>query len=143
MGDGPEREHLTSLVEQLELKHRVTFLGYVSDFEKYKFLALSDLFILTSLHEGFGIVFLESMYCGLPIVCTNHGGQVDFLKDGENAILINVGDVNACADAIKRFYHNREFYLKCSSNNREKVMDFFADRVADQYLHLFHEIIDV
>jgi len=142
MGDGPEREHLTSLVEQLELKHRVTFLGYVSDFEKYKFLALSDLFILTSLHEGFGIVFLESMYCGLPIVCTNHGGQVDFLKDGENAILINVGDVNACADAIKRFYRDKEFYLKCSSNNRKKVMDFFADHVADQYMHLFHEIID-
>ena len=107
IGEGPEKENLSMLVEKAGIKDRVKFLGYVSDEEKYRYLKISDLFILTSIHEGFGIVFMEAMYCGLPIVCTNHGGQVDFLKDEENAILIDVGDVDACTDAINRFYKEK------------------------------------
>ncbi len=143
MGDGPERENLTRLVKEMHLKDRVTFLGYVSNDVKYRHLVVSNLFVLTSLHEGFGIVFMESMYCGLPIVCTNHGGQVDFLKDGENALLINVGDVDACAEAIVRFYEDKELYANCSMNNKNKVMSFYAENVAKEYIKLFNDLREV
>ena len=140
MGDGPERENLARLAEEMHLTDRVTFLGYVSNERKYGYLAVSNLFVLTSLHEGFGIVFMESMYCGLPIVCTNHGGQVDFLEDGENALLIDVGDVDACAEAIVRFYEDRELYADCSVNNRNKVKRFYAENVAKEYITLFNNV---
>jgi glycosyltransferase involved in cell wall biosynthesis len=101
----------------------------------------SDLFVLTSLHEGFGIVFMESMYCGLPIVCTNNGGQVDFLTNEENALLINVGDVEGCARSIQRFHDDGALYEYCAKNNRKRVQDFYAESVAEKYMEKYTKII--
>jgi glycosyltransferase involved in cell wall biosynthesis len=88
MGDGPEMGFLVNLTNELGLNDRVKFLGYIEDEDKYTYLKNSNSFILTSMHEGFGIVFMESMFVGLPIVCSNNGGQVDFLKDKESILLI-------------------------------------------------------
>jgi glycosyltransferase involved in cell wall biosynthesis len=68
IGDGPERIHLEKLAVQLGLNGNVRFLGSVSDEAKFQLLALSDFYLSTALHEGFGLVFLEAMECGLPIV---------------------------------------------------------------------------
>lgn len=140
MGDGPEREFLASLADQMGLRERVIFLGYVTEEEKYRYLSVADLFVSTSLHEGFGIVFMESMHFGIPIVCSNYGGQVDFLANEENALLIDVGDASACAHSVKRFYRDRRLYAKCSRNNMKKVHDFYADAVAARYTNIFREL---
>lgn len=142
VGDGPEREFLENLVTDLSLQERVRFAGYLEEAEKFSYIKNSDLFIMTSLHEGFGIVFMEAMYFGIPIVCTNHGGQVDFLKNEENAILIDVGDVDACRAGIERFVTDKKLYKKCSANNKKKVVDFYAENIAAQYLAIFDELID-
>jgi len=142
VGDGPERGFLESRVAWFNLEHRVIFAGYLEDDEKFAYIMNSDLFVLTSLHEGFGIVFMEAMYYGLPIVCTNHGGQVDFLKNEENAVLIDVGDVDACRAGINRFLTDKRLYRKCSKNNKSKITDFYADNIASQYLEIFDEIND-
>ena len=84
---------------------------------------------------------MEAMHCGLPIVCSNDGGQTDFLKNEENAILIDVGDVEACAEAINRFHADKELYRRCSANNREKVKDFDAERVAKRYIDIFETML--
>ena len=140
VGDGPEGELLRSQAERSGLQERVRFLGHVADDEKYRYISNADLFVSTSLHEGFGIVFMEAMYCGLPIVCSNHGGQVDFLAHEENALLIDVGDVEACAASIVRFYRDRDLYARCSRNNTRKVKDFYADSVAKKYLSVFNDL---
>jgi L-malate glycosyltransferase len=137
MGDGPEREFLSSLADQMGLRERVIFLGYVDDEEKYRYLSVTNLFVSTSLHEGFGIVFMEAMHFGIPIVCSNYGGQVDFLADGENALLIDVGDATACASSVKRFLKDRVLYARCARNNMKKVRDFYADAVARRYMDIF------
>ncbi len=140
MGDGPEREYLESLVKRMKLQKRVTFLGFVSDQDKYNYLSTADLFISTSLHEGFGIVFMEAMHCGLPIVCSDVGGQVDFLRDEENALLVPVGDARRCAESVQRFYTDKKLYSKCSGNNIKKVKDFLAAPVARNYVEIFNEV---
>ena len=140
MGDGPEREYLESLVKRMKLQKRVTFLGFVSDQDKYNYLSTADLFISTSLHEGFGIVFMEAMHCGLPIVCSDGGGQVDFLRDEENALLVPVGDARRCAESVQRFYTDKKLYSKCSGNNIKKVKDFLAAPVARNYVEIFNEV---
>lgn len=140
VGDGPEMEFLQSMAASLDLTERVSFPGYIADEEKYSFLKNADAFILTSLHEGFGIVFMEAMFTGLPIVCTNHGGQVDFLTDKENALLIDVGDVESCRKSMLKIYKDSSLYNLMSKNNKKKVKNFYAESVAAEYLKIFNEI---
>jgi len=140
VGDGPEMDFLKNMTKTLNLNERVKFPGYIADEEKYSYLNNSDAFILTSLHEGFGIVFMEAMFIGLPIVCTNHGGQVDFLKESQNALLIDVGDVEACKKSMMKIYKDKELYKLMARNNKKKVKDFYAENVASEYLKIFNEI---
>lgn len=142
VGDGPERDYLEAIAADKGIGGSVRFLGYLDDEDKYRYLGASDLFILTSLHEGFGIVFMEAMHMGLPIVATNHGGQTDFLKQDENAILIDVGDADACREAILRFSRDKILYRKCSTGNKRKIRDFYAENVASEYMKIFNELTD-
>jgi glycosyltransferase involved in cell wall biosynthesis len=140
MGDGPEMGFLVNLTNELGLNERVKFLGYVENEDKYPYLKNSDSFILTSMHEGFGIVFMESMFVGLPIVCSNNGGQVDFLKDGENALLVDVGDVESCKKSMLRVYKEEKLRSKMCKNNKKKVKDFYGEAVAYEYIKIFREL---
>lgn len=140
LGDGPEREYLESVTRELGMNGRVVFTGHVTDRQKFEYIEVSNVFISTSLHEGFGIVFMEAMYCGLPIICSNHGGQVDFLKNGENALLVDVGDIGGYARSVRRFIDDGKLYKLCSGNNRTKVKDFYAENVAARYTATFREV---
>ncbi|HOP64688.1 MAG TPA: glycosyltransferase family 4 protein [Spirochaetota bacterium] len=142
MGDGPEKEYLESVVAENGVQDRVTFLGFLDDNDKYRYLKSSDIFALTSLHEGFGIVFMEAMHIGIPIVCTNHGGQVDFLSNRENAILINVGDEEMCSRGILELMKDEKLYKKIVANNRKKIREFYAENVASKYIDIFNEIVN-
>lgn len=141
IGDGPQKEELGSLAKKLDISERVKLLGFVSEEEKYRELANSDLYVLSSLHEGFGIVLQEAMEVGLPIVATNWGGQTDFLADGENALLVPPGDPEALVTAIKKLLDNQELMRKMRNNNKEKVKQFYIPNVAKQYLELFDKMI--
>jgi glycosyltransferase involved in cell wall biosynthesis len=140
MGDGPERENLERITRRLNLENKVFFLGFVDDNEKYKYLNIADVFALASMHEGFGIVYMEAMFCGLPVICSNEGGQVDFLKNKENAVLIDVGDVEACANAMLLLHKDKKLYKKLSDNNRVKIKEFYAGKIADSYIKIFNNV---
>jgi glycosyltransferase involved in cell wall biosynthesis len=92
IGDGPLKEKLQELIHKWSLGDRVHLLGFVSEEHKHKVLLASDAYVSATEHEGFGIVFLEAMEAGLPIVSTDTGGQRDFLTEGENAILVPTND---------------------------------------------------
>lgn len=143
VGDGPEKRNLENLANYLGLGKRVIFTGFASDELKCQYLSNSNLFAMTSLHEGFGIVFMEAMHFGLPIVATNHGGQTDFLFDGKNALLLDVGDVNACAAHIRRFIEDKKLYKICSINNKKDLNKFSADKVAASYLKIFDDLVRI
>jgi glycosyltransferase involved in cell wall biosynthesis len=141
LGDGPEKESLAALAENLGLGGRVRFAGYVDSETKLKYLGTADLFTLVSMHEGFGIVYMEAMHFGLPIICSDNGGQLDFLADGKNALIVRVGDDEACRKAILRFRDDSSLYESCSKNNRLKVKDFYAANVAGKYIQLFRQSV--
>lgn len=142
LGDGPEGEYLKNLAEELNVSDKVNFAGYVDDDAKYVYLSNSRLFALTSLHEGFGIVYMEAMYCGLPIVCANNGGQVDFLEHEQNALLIDVGDISACRTSITRFYKEKALYSRCAGNNTQKIKKFYAEAISEQYIARFRSLVE-
>ncbi len=140
LGDGPEKQNLENLVSELNIGDRVTFFGFVDEIKKYQYLSTADVFSLASLHEGFGIVYMEAMFCGLPIICSDTGGQTDFLKHRENALIIKVGDINTCRDAILELHKNKKLYMKLSKKNKEKVKDFYAKSIAERYMDLFKSL---
>ncbi len=133
IGDGPEQENLQALAEELGISDRVQFRGFVSYEVKYQVLANSDLFILASLHEGFGVVYLEAMYCGLPIIAADIGGQVDLLEEGLSGHLVRIGDVDQMSVAIDSVFSSSEQAAKMGEHNIRHVQNFAISRLAAQY----------
>lgn len=133
IGDGPEKDMLTRLCESLDISEKVMFLDYVEERDKFRILAESDLFVLPTLHEGMGIVFFEAMFCGLPIVTTNHGGQVDFLKERENALLVSPGDVKALQCALAEAIDDPKWRIETGLRNKKAVCDYYLEKLSGIY----------
>ncbi|MFT4985469.1 MAG: N-acetyl-alpha-D-glucosaminyl L-malate synthase BshA, partial [Flavobacteriales bacterium] len=91
VGDGPERYELQQLCKELGTCDRVTFLGKLEN--PMHILAISDMYLLTSLHESFGLSALEAMACGVPVISSNVGGISEVNKHGFSGYLSEVGDV--------------------------------------------------
>ncbi len=141
IGDGPLESHLKDLVKRNDLTERVILAGYRSRHEVYGYLRDADCFVLSSLHEGLGIVVQEAMYAGLPIVCTDNGGQVDLVKNGRNGILIKPKDVTMLAEGILEFYENRDYASIVGWNNREDIAAYHIERNCEEYIDVLKEAI--
>ncbi|MCF8023991.1 MAG: glycosyltransferase family 4 protein [Desulfobacteraceae bacterium] len=141
IGDGPERENLENEVRALGLEENVRMLGNVSDAVKFQTLYASDCYLSTALHEGFGLVFLEAMECGLPIICHDNGGQTDFLINGKTGYLTRVGDIEGTLGSIRLIMKDKDLYQQFSSFNKTLVRDYYIHRCAEKYLDLFRETI--
>jgi glycosyltransferase involved in cell wall biosynthesis len=141
IGDGPEEAHLHDLAQALGLSSRVDFLGAVSEERKFQFLAAADVFVLPSAHEGFGLVFLEAMHCGLPVIASASGGQTDFLRDGETGFLVPVGAEEVLAGRILRLANDERLRRRMSEFNSQYVKRFHISGVAERYEALFSEVI--
>lgn len=140
LGDGPEKEFLQDFAVKSGVSDNIYFAGFVTEKRKYEYLKQSNAYIMTSLHEGFGIVFMEAMEFSLPIISTNHGGQTDFLFDNKNAILIDVKDVKGCIKAVKKLITDKKLYHKLSVNNKNDVRKFYAGNIASQYEEIFRKL---
>jgi glycosyltransferase involved in cell wall biosynthesis len=92
--------------------------------------------VLSSLHEGFGIVLQEAMQVGLPIVATNNGGQVDFVKEGENGFLVEPKNSKLIAQKIKEIIKNDNLKNKISQKNKKNIDKFGIKEIAKDYLKL-------
>ncbi len=141
MGEGPERAHLERLIKQFHLEGMVRLMGNVSDEVKFQLLHLSDCYLSTALHEGFGLVFLESMECSLPIVCYNRGGQNDFLINKKTGFLVDVGDKNAFHDRIIELIQNPDMKDEIRYYNKNLVKKYYISSCAERYISTFQEAI--
>ena len=131
LGDGPLRGNLEDLILQLGLKNNVELPGFILN--PYPWYRSADLFVLSSLWEGFGNVIVEALECGVPIVSTDSGGPTEILKHGFYGKLVPVGDSHVLALAINeslRKSHNSSLLM-----NRAK--DFTLENISKQYLHYF------
>lgn len=102
IGKGNQESELKQLTAQLGLTEKVIFLGQVNNSDLYSYYKMSDLFVLPSSDEGFGIVYLESLLSGTPIIACKGQGPEDFIIDGKNGFLVPPKDVSALSDAIKK-----------------------------------------
>jgi len=105
-GNGNDLERLKEKAKTLNLSDRVIFSGYVSEDEKVDHYRLADAFVMPSRGEGFGIVILEAMACGVPVVASKADGSKEATRDGEMGILVDPTDKeklkSAIIEALKR-----------------------------------------
>jgi len=141
IGDGPKRAEWQALAKSLGLEARVRFEGRVDEERKQQLLAAADAFVSTSEHEGFGLVFLEAMDRGLPVVAYDRGGQRDFLFDGVTGGLVPLRDRNAFAAAIGRLHLDTAYRARCAEHNRGAVKKYYIGVCAAQYEALFEKVL--
>lgn len=133
MGDGPLLGELKKKAYELGVSDRTHWLGYVSEEDKVNVLDVADGFISASEHEGFGIVFLEAMESGLPIIATWEGGQTDFLVQERNALLVAPKNGLALAEAMSRLMNERALGRKMGEINKQAVKGFYWPKVGQRY----------
>ncbi len=100
-GDGPDRVRLDAKASQLGVRDRVVFAGFVAEDSKAEYYRLADAFVMPSRGEGFGIVLLEAMACGIPVVASNRDGGREALRQGELGMLVDPADRDALGRAIR------------------------------------------
>lgn len=141
VGSGPEEPKLKEQAASLGVADRLHCLGFVSEEEKAGVLRMADLFVSTSQHEGFGLVFLEGMACGLPVVCYDHGGQTDFLEDGATGHLVPLNDTAQFSEKCLSLLNDAETRQAMAAENLRRVEDLFIDSCARAYEELFDDVL--
>ncbi|HYK25945.1 MAG TPA: glycosyltransferase, partial [Steroidobacteraceae bacterium] len=121
VGDGPRLAAVRAIAAELGVADRIRFLGQASEAEKLRALAASDLFVSTSQHEGFGLVFLEAMAFGLPIVCYDRGGQTDFLSNPTTGSVVRLNDLEAFTAAVRELAASPQQRAAIGRNNLAAV----------------------
>ena len=106
MGDGSDRSILESYIEQNNLKNNIYLKGIQKDIPLL--LVKSDLFLMTSLWEGFSIALLEAMATGLPIIATEVGGNSEAIKHNKTGLLIPKNNIGETINAISQLIENSE-----------------------------------
>lgn len=109
--DKEEKLYIEHLVEKLQLGNRVVLAGFIDDEEVPAHFAMSHCYAMPSIKEGFGIVFIESMFYHLPVIAGNKDGSIDALRHGEFGILVNPSDVSEIRSSIKKILEEPVYYL--------------------------------
>lgn len=129
--------NLMRVVREHNAEDRIIFHGQVSDDELAHLYASADIFVFPSLWEGFGIVLLEAMSYGLPIIATDVAAIPELVKDGENGLLVEPGDVDGLAAAISRLVGDKGLRERMGERGREIASCYSWERSGE----LFYQAI--
>ncbi len=140
-GDGPLKKKLIELHKQLKLNNRLEMLGFIDNIKPW--YAQADLFVLPSIREPFGIVLLEAMAAGLPVIATRAGGAKEIIQDGKSGVLVPPADPSALAEAICKLADDREARLRLAAAGKERVKkNFSLRRMIDETRNLYYRCLE-
>ncbi|MDA1209777.1 MAG: N-acetyl-alpha-D-glucosaminyl L-malate synthase BshA [Bacteroidetes bacterium] len=139
VGDGPDKDRAKALIEQKGIKSKVQFMGN-SD-EVHKILCLTDLFLLPSEIESFGLAALEAMACRVPVISTNAGGLPEVNKHGFSGYLSDVGDVDAMAKNALSILKDDKTLDQFKDQARAQAQSFAIELIVPQYEALYTRTI--
>lgn len=133
VGEGNYKATLQALAHRLELDSKVHFYGYCPREQLVQLYNQSDIFVLPSMAESFGMVFVEAMSCGLPVIGASVGGVPDIIQE-DNGVLVEPGSVEDLVVAIQNLATEPELREQFGLANREKAVERYSWRsVAERY----------
>jgi N-acetyl-alpha-D-glucosaminyl L-malate synthase BshA len=141
IGDGPNRHSAKKLVSKLNLDDKVYFLGKQDNV--IPLLSVSDLFLLPSQKESFGLVAIEAMACEVPVIASNTGGIPEVVLDEITGFLAPPGCTEKMAQKAIELLENKEMYDEFSQNARHWVVTkFSSEGVVEEYEDYYYELIN-
>ena len=141
VGDGPDRSECERLVRQLNLIDKVKFLGKQDGL--VEILTASDVFLIPSQSESFGLAALEAMACGLPVVSSSVGGLPELVGHNECGFIAEIGDIDRMAKYVIDLLTNEKKYRIFSQNARERaVKKFDMNKVVPHYEDYYKKVLD-
>ena len=139
VGDGPEREIADQLCKDLGIKSKALFLGNTSDIDRI--LCFTDLFLLPSASESFGLSALEAMAAGVPVVSSNTGGLPEVNEEGVSGYLCPIGDVKAMAEKAIYILEDKARLAQFKQNARKVAERFDEEKIVPMYEALYYSAI--
>ena len=140
LGEGKIRKKIEKQIERLNLENDVSLLGFRDN--PFKFMATSDLFILSSVWEGFGNVIIEAMACGTPVIATDcPHGPGEIITHEKNGVLVPPANAQALSDAMLRLLNDNMLRKEITRSAKDRARDFHASKIGQEYLNLFREVV--
>lgn len=136
VGEGPEKENAEYMCEQLGIQKKVIFFGNSNEIDKI--LCFSDLFLLPSETESFGLAALEAMACGVPVISSNSGGLPEVNFNGVTGYLSNVGDVSDMSKNALKILENETVLNNFKLNAKEAAKQFDINKIVPLYEELYN-----
>lgn len=139
VGDGPERSMIEGLARSSGACNDIKFLGRQEEMEDI--LAITDLFILPSEYESFGLVALEAMAAEVPVISTNVGGLPEINIEGVTGFLSDIGDVEEMSDNIIKLLNDPKAFEAMKKNAFEQAQKFDIGFIVPQYEALYKKVL--
>jgi glycosyltransferase involved in cell wall biosynthesis len=146
IGDGPFKSKLEDYVKRNNLKGKIVLLGKVGEDELRCYYHAADILVLPSSHrsEAFGIVLLEGMACGLPLITTELGTGTSFVNiHNQTGLVVPPCDSGALQEALNYVLNNKELRYKFAQNARERVRcEFTKEKMVESMKNLYHHVLN-
>ena len=138
IGKGQDEGRLKEIVASSDAANKIIFTGYLEN--PYSLIASSDIFVLSSLWEGFGNVIIEAMACGVPVISTDCPyGPNEIITNEVNGLLVPVGDVEAMAEAMLRLLKDEPLRNRLAHAGKKRAEDFNVEKMVAEYEKVFDE----
>jgi N-acetyl-alpha-D-glucosaminyl L-malate synthase BshA len=141
VGEGPEREPAEQLCEELGISNKVIFLGNSNEIDKI--LCFSDLFLLPSETESFGLAALEAMISGVPVISSNTGGIPEVNKHGVSGYLSNVGDIHDMSRNALKILKDENELEKFKAAAKELALQFDINKIVPVYEFIYQKAFEM
>ena len=140
VGDGPERARLEQISRNSKFSKNIFFLGSLKSTKEV--LNISDLFILPSSKESFGLSALEAMACGVPVIASDSGGIPEVISHGKSGLLNSVGDTYQMTKNALKLLSNDSLLEKFKTNAYQQAMKFDIEVILPKYEKLYEQCVD-
>lgn len=140
VGDGPERSEAEVWVRENGIAEHVRFLGKIDDI--VPLLSVSDLMLMPSGGESFGLAALEAMACGVPVIVTNMGGFPEFIGNGKHGFLVELGNVGRMSEKALELLSDEKKWETFSKNCVEQARKYHVSRLVEQYEAFYTRLVE-
>jgi glycosyltransferase involved in cell wall biosynthesis len=141
VGDGPGRPALELRTDALGLRDRVTFTGFVPRERTFDYYGLSEVFVFSSLTETQGIVLLEAMSVGVPVVALSAMGVAELMADGRGGLTAQPGDLGGFVERVRRLLDDRALHAATAAEGRRKAGEWSIEATTQRVLACYERAI--